>query len=455
MKKKIFIPILAVLIYFIICGFAPKLAGAIALIGGIGGAYYLYAKNENFKSKNKFIKILTGIALTCFVLIFAVGGLSYDPNRVKENKTATNAEQSKNETQPDDKEKDKEVTSNSTTGELKIHFINVGQADAILVQQGSENMMIDAGNNEDEGTLKSYLTSQGIQEFKYVIGTHAHEDHIGSMDYIVNSFKVGKIYFPKQTATTKVFENFVGAVKDKGMQLSVPKVGDTFDLGDAKCTVLAPNGSNYEDGNDYSIVIRVDFGSTSFLLTGDAEAVSEMEMVKAGANMKVDLLKVGHHGSRSSTCANFLSGVSPKYAVISVGKGNSYGHPAQSTMDRLKEKGIQVFRTDENGTIVVTSNGKEITFNTSPGSYTGIASNDSNTSSKNNSSVSSSKPEAKPQPTPQPSENKQVMVWLSATGDCYHRINNCGKMNPNKARQVTLEEAKKQYKPCSKCNPPQ
>lgn len=356
-----------------------------------------------------------------------------------------------------------------TNRELKIHFIDVGQADAILIQQGSENMIIDAGNNEDEGILKSYLSDQGIKELKYVVGTHAHEDHIGSMDYIINSFKVGKVYFPKQTATTKTFENFVGSVKNKGMQLTVPKVGETFKLGEANCTILGPVGSKYEDANDYSIVLKVEFGENSFMLTGDAEAVSEMEMVKGGTNLKADLLKIGHHGSKSSTCSNFLSAVNPKYAVISVGKDNSYKHPSQSTMDRLKEKGVQVYRTDENGTIVVTSDGKNISFNSSPGTYIGFddkssnkANSDSNsTNVAKNSSGSSNltttpAPDPAPKPAPNPpSQNSGVMVWLSETGSKYHRINNCGKMNPNKARQVTLDEAKNGYGPCSKCNPPQ
>jgi Predicted hydrolase (metallo-beta-lactamase superfamily) len=257
-------------------------------------------------------------------------------------------------------------------GELRVSFINVGQADSILVQQGSSSMLIDAGNNSDDKTVGNYLTSQGVKELQYFIGTHKDEDHIGGADYVVNSFKVGKVYFPKQTATTKTFEDFASAVKNKGLTLTVPKVGDQFKLGDALVTVLAPNGSSYEDSNDYSIVVKVTFGGTSFLLTGDAEALSEKEMVSAGRDLSATVLKVGHHGSGTSTSQAFLNKVNPKYAVISVGKDNKYGHPAQETMDRLKAKGITVYRTDEGGTIVATSNGKDITFNVKPGSYKGI-----------------------------------------------------------------------------------
>jgi competence protein ComEC len=260
----------------------------------------------------------------------------------------------------------------AVTGELKISFIDVGQADSILVQQGSNFMLIDAGNNGDAETVGNYLSNQGVKELKYFVGTHKDEDHIGSADYIINLFKVDKVYFPKQTATTKTFEDFASAVKNKGLSLTVPKAGEQFKLGEALVTVLAPNSSGYEDSNDYSIVLKVVFGSTSFLLTGDAEAQSEREMVSAGRDLSASVLKIGHHGSGTSTSQAFLDKVNPRFAVISAGKDNKYGHPAQETMDRLKAMEIPVFRTDEQGTIVVTSNGRDITFNVKPGSYKGI-----------------------------------------------------------------------------------
>ena len=278
----------------------------------------------------------------------------------------------------------------ATSGQLKIHFIDVGQADSILLQQGSEFMLIDAGNNEDSQTVKNYLVKQGVTELKYFVGTHKDEDHIGSADYVINSFKVGKVYFPKQTATTNTFKDFVAAVKSNGLSLTVPKVGEQFKLGEAIITVLAPNSSIYDDSNDYSIVLKVAYGNTSFLLTGDAEEVSEGEMVASGRDLSATVLKVGHHGSRTSTSSAFLNKVNPKYAVVSVGTGNSYKHPSQDTMDRLKAKGIKVYRTDEQGTIVATSDGKNVTFSQNPGSYSGISSGASSTST----------PTAKPTATP-------------------------------------------------------
>lgn len=269
-----------------------------------------------------------------------------------------------------DQSSEKEL-SPKLEGDLKVHFINVGQADAILIQQGSHNMMIDGGNNEDEKTLKNYITNLGISEFEYVVGTHVHEDHIGSLDYIISAFNVGNVYFPKQTATTKTYKDFIKAVQNKNLSLTVPKVGESFMLGDAKCTIIAPNGTKYDDANNYSIVIKLEYGDNSFLFCGDAEDISEKEMLSNGLDLKADVLKVGHHGSASSSTKKFLSTVNPKFGVISVGVDNDYNHPSINTMNKFKDMGIGIYRTDENGTIVATSDGHNITFNTSCGSYNG------------------------------------------------------------------------------------
>ncbi|WAG61257.1 ComEC/Rec2 family competence protein [Clostridium estertheticum] len=357
-----------------------------------------------------------------------------------------------------------ETSKVAVSGELKVHYINVGQADSILIQQGSSSMLIDAGNNADSETVKKYITDQGITNLDFLVGTHPHEDHIGGLDYVINSFKIGKIYMPKATSTTKTFTDVVNAIKSKGLKVSAPTPGESFKLGEATCTILAPNGSGYKDTNNDSIVIKVSFGGNSFLFTGDAEDVSENEMLSKGYDLKADVLKVGHHGSNSSTTQKFLDAVNPKYAVISVGKGNDYGHPVQSTMDKFKNKNIAVYRTDENGTVIATSNGKDISFNVKPGSYNGAkekvaAKTTTTTKSANMNSVKAATPKvAAPKVTQEVApkqSNSGTMVWLSATGSKYHSINNCGKMNPNNARQVTLEEAKKSYSPCSKCGPPQ
>ena len=370
------------------------------------------------------------------------------------------------------------ISKTEVKGELKVHYIDVGQADSILLQQGSNSMLIDAGNNGDSELVKKYITDQGITKLDFLVGTHPHEDHIGGLDYVINSFKIGKIYMPKRTATTKTFTDVVKAITAKGLKASVPTPGESFKLGEAICTILAPNGSGYEDPNNDSIVIKVSFGGNSFLFTGDAEDISEKEMLSKNYDLKADVLKVGHHGSKSSTAQGFLDKVSPKYAVVSVGKGNDYGHPVQSTMDKLKNKNIAVYRTDENGTIIATSNGKDVSFNVKPGSYNGskekVAAKTATAAVANNSESVSNKKVVVPVPvkeavkepvkeavkepvkeTAPEQTNSGEMVWLSESGSKYHSINNCGRMNPANARQVTLEEAKNGHSPCSKCSPPQ
>ncbi|KPU45801.1 hydroxyacylglutathione hydrolase [Oxobacter pfennigii] len=250
----------------------------------------------------------------------------------------------------------------TVSGELKVQFIDVGQADSILIQDGSGVMLIDAGNNADSNLIVNYIRQQGISKIDYLIGTHPHEDHIGGMDAVIDTFDIGTIYMPKITSNTQTFEDVVTAIRNKDMQITTPVPGSSFKLAEADCTIFAPNGSDYDNVNDYSIVVRLDYEDTSFLFTGDAESVSENEMINKGYDIDADVLKVGHHGSDSSTTEAFLKKVSPDYAVISVGQGNTYGHPAAATLNRLKNAGVKIYRTDESGTIIAASNGKNVTF---------------------------------------------------------------------------------------------
>lgn len=259
--------------------------------------------------------------------------------------------------------------SNPKAVGLKVHFIDVGQADSILIQQEDFNMLVDAGNNNDSQLVLDYLKENGVKKLDYVVGTHPHEDHIGGLDKVIEEFDIEKVYMPKVTTNTKTFEDVLNAVKKKGLKITSPTPGSEFKLGDAVCTIFGPNGKEYEDLNDYSIVIKVTYKDTSFLLTGDAEGICEKEMLSKGFDISADVLKLGHHGSGSSTTKAFLDKVNPKYAIVSAEKGNDYGHPHKSTMDKLKSKEIAVYRTDESGTIVCTSDGKSLKFNVKPGSY--------------------------------------------------------------------------------------
>jgi competence protein ComEC len=244
---------------------------------------------------------------------------------------------------------------------LKVHFIDVGQADCILIQapQG-QNMLVDAGNRDDAPRITAYLTAQGVQRLRVVIGTHPHEDHIGGMAAIVKQFGVGKVYLPKVAANTRTYADLLATIKAKGLKVTTARAGATIKLQRAvRAQLLAPNKAKYEKLNNYSAVLKLTYGRHSFLLTGDAEAVSETEMLQRGYDLKADVLKVGHHGGAGSTSRDFLAAVAPQYAVISVGRNNVYKHPSRRTLNRLKKMKIQVYRTDLAGTILFTSDGRK------------------------------------------------------------------------------------------------
>lgn len=278
--------------------------------------------------------------------------------------------------------------------QLEIHFIDVGQADAILIKQGTHSMLVDAGNNADSDMVVTYIENEGISDINYLIGTHPHEDHIGGLDQVIKTFSIDKIIMPKVTSTTKTFEDVLTVIKQKGLKVTTPIPGTTYNFGEAEFTILAPNGSSYDDTNNYSIVIKLVFGQTSFLLTGDAEDVSESEMLSKDFDLKADVLKVGHHGSTSSCTDAFLTAVDPLFAIISVGLNNDYQHPAPSTVKRLNDHGINIYRTDENGTIIAATDGKNISFS--------FKQNDS-APQKNNEQVTTPSPSPTTTPIPTPS----------------------------------------------------
>lgn len=360
----------------------------------------------------------------------------------------------------------KDASSVPVTKELKVHFLDVGQADSILIQTPTgENMLIDAGNNADGTTVVSYLKNQGISKIDILVGTHPHEDHIGGMDNVINSFDIGQIYMPKVEHTTKTYEDVLTTISNKGLKPIAPTPGSTFNLGETKFTILAPNSSSYEDLNNYSIVLKMEYGNTSFLFAGDAEDVSEQEMLNKGYDLSADVLKIGHHGSSSSTTQAFLSKVNPKYAVIMVGADNNYGHPAQETMDKLKAANITVYRTDECGTIIATTDGENITFNTKPGSYAsrdggstasnntgGTVSTSSNSGSTSSSNNDSEKETTKPSTsdTSSSTSNDRIVYW-TPKGKSYHFSKDCPTLSRSKTiLSGPLPECPKSD-PCDRC----
>ena len=245
---------------------------------------------------------------------------------------------------------------------FKVHFIDVGQGDSILITVNNKTLLIDSGPKDSENQLLSYIREQNIKKFDYVIATHPHEDHIGNMDKIIYNYTVGAFYSPKVTTTSKTFEDMVESLLSKNMKINVLKAGtSSMDLGDnTSITIFSPNKTYYENLNNYSPIIRITYGNTSFVFTGDAEIEIENEVLSTNPSLKSDVLKLGHHGSKTSTSENFFKAIDPSITVISCGRDNKYNHPSTETKDLLKKHRPKCFRTDLDGTIVLESNGYEI-----------------------------------------------------------------------------------------------
>lgn len=246
---------------------------------------------------------------------------------------------------------------------LEVTFIDVGQADSILLENEGHYMLVDAGNNEDGPKLVNYFKNQNIHQFDYVIGTHPHEDHIGGLDNIIEDFDINTFYMPDVITTTKTFEDVLDALGEKNMTLSIPKTNATFKLGDAAVKVLYVGTEDESDLNDTSIVLKVTYQNVSFLLTGDASTKVEEKLNPA--DLESTVLKVGHHGSSTATNEKFLNTVNPKYAIISVGENNQYEHPHTTVLNTLAAHNITTYRTDQDGTIKVITDGTNIEINTS------------------------------------------------------------------------------------------
>lgn len=248
---------------------------------------------------------------------------------------------------------------NTNNALLKVHYLDVGQGDSIFIElPNNETMLIDAAESYQSEKIINYLKNLNYQKIDYVIGTHPHTDHIGGLKDIINTFEIGKIYMPKVVSTTKTYESLLMTIKDKNLIINTAKAGTSIIDTDAlKINILAPNNSTYTELNNYSVVTKITYGTTKFLFMGDAEKLSENEIKE---NVIADVIKIGHHGSNTSSSINFIKKVNAKYGIISVGLNNKYNLPKEETITNWENSGTKIYLTSTNGTIRASSDGTNI-----------------------------------------------------------------------------------------------
>lgn len=333
------------------------------------------------------------------------------------------------------------------TGDMAVHFLDVGQGLSIFVQSGGENLIYDGGDRGTSSFVVSYLQQQGVETIDYLISSHYDEDHLAGLIGCLNAFDVETVIGSDYEHDSDLYQSFIDTVSAEGLEIQHPEVGTEFLFGTGKFTVLSP-AEIIDDSNANSVAIKLENGQNSFIFTGDAEHNSETAMCASGIDLDCNVLVPGHHGSATATSWDFLEATVPEYAVISCGTDNQYGHPDQDTMDKLQDMGINVFRTDKQGTIIALSNATNITWNTEPcNDYSSGDTSDAGTQPQVTAA-----PTQAPEPEVTEAPAQSETVWLSATGSKYHSIPDCGNMNPNNARQISRADAEAQgYEACKKC----
>lgn len=373
----------------------------------------------------------------------------------KSKATSTKKEESSGASSEETKAKSGSTKTNSVS-EMKIHFIDVGQADAILIQSAGENMLIDAGNVEDGSAVTTYLKENSVESLKYVIGTHPHEDHIGGLASVISYYKITTFIMPDKVHSSQCFESVLDTLESKNLSITKPVVGTEYTLGDATFTILSPVASDYgDDLNDYSVGIKITNGENSFVMCGDAQTNAEVDICSTGIDLSADVLKLGHHGSDTATSSEFLTAVNPTYAIISCGADNSYGHPYKETLEKVSSYPCSIFRTDKQGTIIATSDGKNITFNTTPCTDLTPGSN-SQSSQESDSTYSNTASDATSttQNTIANDDKSQVEVHITESGGKYHNAG-CRYLSKSDITTTLSDALARGLEPCSKCNPPQ
>lgn len=313
--------------------------------------------NTNNDRKKQISKIIVTIAILLIATVVTA-------NQVGE------SEPSNTGTQPNGQTSSSEVQN--PQGELRLTMIDCGQADSFLLEQNGETCLVDCGTRSTGKDVVKYLKDKGITKIDYLFGTHPHDDHMGGMYDVITNFEIGKVIIPKVkdgTVTTNWYLKLMKELKQNSYNIEYVSLGTIYQLGQATINVIGPINEPDENKNNYSTVLKVSFGEMDIIMTGDAEKKVEQDIIESGINLDAEILKVGHHGSDTSTSEAFLDAISPDYALISTEVGNKYDHPIKVTMDNLKSRNIEVYRTDENGTVVAHITTEDVSFDCQPGDY--------------------------------------------------------------------------------------
>lgn len=427
---------------------------------------YFFNKHINLKRKNYY-----GGLIALFIATFIFAGVNTTPvENTESNNSAI--------VQKDDIEKVATTAVEEEFTEATVHFINTGNSDAILILQDNKSVLIDAGDNDDESLMVNYLNNLEIKKVDYLVNTHPDADHCGGLDAVINNFEIGKFFVGNGSSDSQTYTDVINSAANKGINPSVPLEESKFEL-TSNSYIQFFNTTGGSDSNESSLVTLFVNGEDKFLLTGDAGAETENKILSKMQD--VDVLKIGHHGSKNSTTQSFLDKVNPEYSVILTGK-NSYGHPHSEVLSKLESANIKIHRSDECGDIIFKSTGKGVSTECNEGTY---LANDKESREEAEKKAEEERiaaeakaaeearlaEEAKKaeeariaeearraeqerleqEAAAQTQNNIGEMVWITATGKKYHRTNDCGNTNSANARQITLEEAQRNYEPCKKC----
>ena len=382
---------------------------------------------------NKMNKSKLTLITLIFIVVFMFSSCSSDKvitrNTLPKESPISSVETTQSSTEQNN-------TTQDSNSKFEVHYIDVGQADASLILCDDESMLIDGGNPEDSSLIVSYLNKHDIRHLDYVICTHAHDDHVGGLSGALSVVSVGSVYAPKTENDIRSYNSFKSKVTAQCLSINNPIPGSNINLGSSIVTFLGPLDENVEDLNDTSIILKITYGKTSFLITGDAERDAEQSVLAQDYDLSATVLKVGHHGSKDSTTYPFLREIMPEYAIISVGD-NSYGHPTKEVLSRLSDAEVEIYRTDLHGDIIVTSNGETVTIKTSKNHKSNVTTTNKET-------------------TPIPSTNSSNKSYIGNKNSKKFHLKSCHSLPAEKNRiyfSSRNEAISNHFSPCKNCHP--